>query len=272
MIDDRHGEVSCYGNLGTVYHSIGKCGKAEEYQKKAFVIANKIGNRQGQDSCYGNLGNVYQSIGEYGKAEEYQKKALAITKEIGDRLGEAICYGNLGNVYQCVGEYGKAERYQQKAFVIRKEIGDRKGEALCYGSLGTVYTALGEYGKAEEHLKKAQKEKLHVMATFSGTLFQSLGIYGKAKEYHEKALAVSREIGDINAENAWYFYLATDVLLEGNAGLQHETFSNLFVSTEKSEKMRSFLKDKEEFRISLLDQHSLCYTLLSALFCLMGIY
>ena len=63
---------------------------------------------------------------------------------------------------------------------------------------------------------------------------------------------MSREIGDINAENAWYFYLATDVLLEGNAGLQHETFSNLFASTEKP------------------DQHSLCYTLLSALFCFSG--
>ena len=165
-------------------------------------------------------------------------KALVIKQEIGDRRGEAACYGNLGGVYISVGEYEKAEEYQKKALVIRKEIGDRKGEAICYGKLGT--------------------------------LSRSLGRCAKAKEYHEKALAVSKEIGDIHAECQWHLELALDVLLEGNTGLLHEAFSNLLASIESCEKMRSFLQDKEQFKISLLDKHSLSYNLLSALFCFTG--
>ena len=45
---------------------------------------------------YGNLGTVFQSLGEYDKAREYLEKALAIIVEIGDKEGEAADYGNLG--------------------------------------------------------------------------------------------------------------------------------------------------------------------------------
>ena len=67
-----------------------------------------------------------------------------------------------------------------------------------------------------------------------GTLFRFLDIYAKAEEYHEKALEMSREVGDINADNLWHLQLAYDVLSEENIGLQHEAFTNLFASIETS--------------------------------------
>ena len=46
----------------------------------------------GVATCYGNLGTVFQSLGEYVKAKEYQEKALAINIEIGHKAGEAKEY------------------------------------------------------------------------------------------------------------------------------------------------------------------------------------
>ena len=211
-IGDRNGQAACYGNLGTVYQSLGQCGKAEEYQKKALVIRKEIGDREGEATCYGNLGSVYESLGQYGKAEVYIKKALVIRKGIGDREGEAACYGNLGTVYQSLGQHGKAEEYQNKALVIRKEIGHKEGEAACYGNLGTVYQSLGQYGKAEEYMKKALVIKNEIgnregEATCYGNLgsvYQSLGQYGNAEEYQKKALVIRKETGHKEGEAACY--------------------------------------------------------------------
>ena len=277
-IHDRQGEAICYGNIGKVSWRLGEYGKAEEYQRKALVIIKEISDRETEAACYGNLGLLYQSLGEYDKAEENQKKALVIIKEIGDKQGEATCYGNLGTVYSYLGHYGKAEEYQKKALKIRKEIGDRQGEATCYGNLGSVYRHLGECDKAEEYLKKAlvirkeigDREGEASCYGILGTLFFFLGIYAKAREYHEKALAMSREIGDINGENLWHLQLAYYVLSEGNIGLKHEAFTNLFASIEKCEKMKSFLGDNEQLKISLLDQNIASYNLLSFFFCVSG--
>ena len=169
-------------------------------------------------------------------AKTYQENALVISKEICDKQREADCYNNLGLVYYSLGEYGKAETYQKNALVLLKEIGYKQGEAACYGNLGS--------------------------------LFHSLGKYAEAKEYHERALAMSREIGCVDGEVVSHLNLAYDFISEGNVSLQDDVFSNLLASINKCEKMRSLLGRNEQFKISLLDKHSLSYQLLSAMYCL----
>jgi len=55
--------------------------------------------RQMPVEAYGNLGTVFLSVGKYTKAEKKKKKALVIRKEIGDKKGEAADYGNLGTMF-----------------------------------------------------------------------------------------------------------------------------------------------------------------------------
>ena len=272
---DKNGEAACYGNLGAVYQSLGEYGKAETYQKNALVIRKEIGDRHGEAACYGNLGTVYQSLGEYGKAEIYQKNALVIRKEIGDKRGEAACYANLGTVYQSLGEYGKAEIYQKNALVIRKEIGDKNGEAACYANLGAVYQSLAEYGKADTYQKNAlairkeigDKQGEAACYVNLGDAYQSLGKYAEAKQYHEKALAISREISYLAGEAESHLGLAHDAILENN---KDDALWNLQASINKYEKMRGFLGRNDQFKISLLHQHSDSYQLLSLMYCLVG--
>ena len=211
-IGDRKGEAIQYGNLGSVFRSLGEYVKAKEYCEKALAISMEVGDRKGEAAWYGNLGTVFRSLGEYVKAKEYYEKALAISMEVGDRKGEATWYGNLGTLFKCLGEYVKAKEYYEKALAISLQIGDREGEATWYGNLGTLFKCLGKYVNAKEYYEKALAISLQIgdregeAACYrnQGTVFGFLGEYVKAKEYFEKALAISMEIGNRAKEGSCY--------------------------------------------------------------------
>ena len=216
-IGDKKGQASSYGNLGTVFQSLGQSDKAKEFLDKALAIRIQIGDKEGEASSYGNLGTVFQSIGESDKAKEYLEKALAIQTQIGEKDGEATSYGNLGTVFQTLGQYDKAKEYLEKALAMKIKVGDRKGEASLYGNLGTVFQALGQYEKAKEYLEKAlaigiqigDKEGEGSSYGNLGTVFKSLGQYEKAKDYLEKALAIQIQIGDKKGQATSYGNLGT---------------------------------------------------------------
>ena len=271
-IDDKLGEATSHGNLGLVFLHLGKYVKAEEYLQNSFKIKREIGDKAQEATSYGNLGSVFQSLGEYVKTEEYLQKALQIHKEIGDKSGVATCYTNLGCVFQSLGEFVKAEEYLQKALQIQKEIGHKEGEASSYANLGSVFQSFGKYVKARNFYQKSvviNKEIGNKRGEASsyinrGDLLFHACEYFKAKEDHEKALVLSYEIGCIELQFYSHLSLARDsLLLTGNI---EEAVSGLLSSIEKCEEMRSFLRDNDQFKISLLDKHASPYKYLSALF------
>ena len=275
-IGNKEGEATDYGNLGTVCHSLGKYAKAEECYEKALAITKEIGHKNGQAAAYENLGSVFLSVGEYVKAEEYLQKALQIEKEIGDKRGEASCYGNLGTLFRNLYEYDKAKNFLQKALQIRIEIGDQYGIARDYGNQGVLFRELGEYDEAEEHLRKSLQISKKIGDQQGeaccygklGTMFRYVGEYSKAKKFHEKALELSYKIGDIELQFSSHLNLTLDSLqLTGNVD---EPVSNLVKSIKKSEEIRGFLRDNDQFKISFLDEHVSPYQLLSSLFCTTG--
>ncbi|CAH3168699.1 unnamed protein product [Porites lobata] len=264
-IGDKHGEASCYGNLGNVFLSVGEYAKAEEYLQKALTIEIEICDKDGEASCYISLGNVFQSVGEYAKAEEYLQKALTIKTEIGAKTGEASCYINLGNVFQSVGEYAKAEEYLQKALTIKTEIGDKHGEASCYGNLGNVFQSVGEYAKAEEYLQKALTIEIEICDKDGeascyislGNVFQSVGEYAKAEEYLQKALTIKTEICDKDGEASCYISLG-----------------NVFQSVGEYAKAEEYLQKALTIKTEICDKdgEASCYINLGNLFLSVGEY
>ena len=275
-IGDKKGEDAHYVNLGTVFHSLGKYAKAEECYEKALAITKEIGHKKGQAATYENLGVMFQSVGECVKAEEYFQKALQIRIEIGDKKGEASCYGNLGTVLRALDEIDKAKNFIQKALQIRMEIGDQQGIARDYEHQGVLFRELGEYDKAEEHLQKSLqiREKIGDQQGEAfcygqlGTLFLCVGEYSKARKFPEKALELSYNIGDIELKFSNHLYLTLDAFfLTKNI---HEAVSNLLESIKKSEEIRLFLRDNDQFKISFFDKHVSPYQMLSSLFCMTG--
>ncbi|RMX61005.1 hypothetical protein pdam_00014174, partial [Pocillopora damicornis] len=193
----ENGEGSCHDNLGTVFHSLGQYDEAKEYFQEAFLITTEIDNREGEGSCYANLGSVFESLGQYDKAKEYLKKALVIATEIDHIKGDAGDYGNLGIICRIFGDYKASEVYLEKALSISRDIGDRRleFEVLC-SSRSDNRTRLKSISKKRLPSKRrlaTEKEKKH-----------SLGQYDKAKEYYQKVLVISTEISDIGGEGSCY--------------------------------------------------------------------
>ena len=83
-IVDKEGEASGYGNLGTVFLSVGQYTKAEAYLQKALTIKEEIGDKAGVGNSYLNLGNVCRKFQLNAKSQEFANKALEISYEIGD--------------------------------------------------------------------------------------------------------------------------------------------------------------------------------------------
>ena len=221
-----------------MFYSVGQYTKAEEYLQKALVIRKEIGDKGGEASAYGNLGTVFQSVGQYTKAEEYLQKALVIRKEIGDKGGEASDYGNLGTVFQSVGQYTKAEEYLQQALVIKKEIGDKAGVGVSYLNLGK--------------------------------LCREFQLTTKSQEFANKALEISYEIGDIEMQFNSHLAIALNALVAG--GSIAEVRRNLHESIQKCEEMHDFLRVKDQFKISVFDEHVSPYLHLCRLLIAIGSY
>ncbi|KAL9987568.1 hypothetical protein ACROYT_G001901 [Oculina patagonica] len=272
---DRKQQADAYGSCGNMSYQLGEYDKAKEYHKKALAIRIEIGDRKGEASLYGNLGTVFQSLGEYDKAKEYHEKALAIKIEIGDKRGEASCYGNLGAVFHSLGECYKAKEYHEKALRISIKIGDRKGEATDYGNLGIVFRSLGEYDKAKEYRENALAIRIEIgdkkgeASSYRnlGTFFHFLGDHITAENYLEKALSISKAIGHLGNELTWLCELAFVKLSQGKI---EEAVNHLLQSIDKSERMRSFLKDNDQFKISFSDVHDAPYQYLRTFFCFSG--
>ena len=271
----RAGEASCYGNLGTVFQSLGQYVKAKEYYEKALAITMELGDRKGEAGNYNNKGKLFQTLGEYVEAKEYFEKALKIRMEIGDRNGEAEVYAHLGALSLCLRKYRNSKAYYDKALAIFSEIGSKAGEAAVYGHLGCLLQSLGDKVKAKEHYRKSlaialqigDKDQEATNYFFLGCVFLTLNEFVMAQEYFEKALLLVKNIGSAQIERQCYLYLSLTKLSQKKL---KEAFSWLSQSINKCEELRGVNAESDYIEISLADELSFPYQLLSRLFCATG--
>ncbi|KAL9986295.1 hypothetical protein ACROYT_G000419 [Oculina patagonica] len=85
--------------------------------------------------------------------------------------------------------------------------------------------------------------------------------------YLYRGLSISQDIGDVDSVFKCLVSLAGVKLSKGNT---EEAFNHLLWSIDKTEEMRSFLKDNDQFKISFSDVRDIPYQVLSALFCFTG--
>ena len=274
-IGSRHGEALSYGSLGTVYQSVGEYEKARKHHEKSLAIQKEIGDKEGEVQCYTNLGNVYASVGEYEKASDCWEKSLAFSRRTGNRFTLVASYHHLGLTFYHLGKYSKANEYNQKALAIFTDIGHREGIASSYLNQGLVEYSVGSFIKARECFEKAlaiSKEigNRDVEATaysYLGGLFANRAEYDRGEECIKKALALSEAIGDIQGQLKSLDMIAR---LRVEKGEIPEAMSYFLSAIKKSEKMRCFLRDNDQFKISLFHHNIGSYRHLSMLLCETG--
>ncbi|MEA3294300.1 MAG: tetratricopeptide repeat protein [Euryarchaeota archaeon] len=141
--------------LGMIKLLMGYAEESVKYFKESLVKSREIEDRLGEGTHLGNLGSAYSDLGQVEKAIEYYEQALVISKETGDRRGEGTRLGNLGSAYSHLGQVEKAIEYYEQALVILKETGDKRGEGTDLGNLGLAYSDLGDTNKAIKYLNRA---------------------------------------------------------------------------------------------------------------------
>ena len=138
-------------------------------------------------------------------------------------------------MFQSLGEYDKAKEYHEKALAIGIEIGNKEGEETSYANLGTLFHSLGQYVMAEGYLKKA--------------------------------LSIRQDIGNAAYELSCYRNLT---LVKLSLEEIQEACDYLHLSNNKSEHLRGFLRDNDQFKISFSDVHNFPYQNLAAFLCVSG--
>ena len=112
------------------------------------------------------------------------------------------------------------------------QIGDKEGEAADYGNLAVLCQSVGEFVAAED--------------------------------YSEMALSIARDIKDLEKEFEILCLLTMVKLCQYKV---QEAFHCLFLSVKKSESLRSFLRNNDDFKVSSSDVRDFPYRSLSAFFC-----
>ncbi|XP_022806930.1 G-protein-signaling modulator 1-like [Stylophora pistillata] len=219
-IGEREGEEASYGNLGTVFQSLGDYWKAKEYYEKALIIAEKLGDGK-TGPRYFSLGAVHLNLGKCCQAKEDFDKALDVSKNTRNRVVEANSLAGLAATFASLNQTQKAKECCEKALAIIKERGNRASEAEIYRSLGNIFFSLGESDKAEG--------------------------------YFDKALSISSKIGDKMIEFQTLLCISK---LKASQSKLVDAKQDLLQCIEKYEEIRILLKEDKELRIPLLEEHS----------------
>jgi tetratricopeptide (TPR) repeat protein len=206
-LQDRAGEGTALGNLGTAYADLGETHRAIQFHEQYLAIAREIGDRRGEGAVLGNLGIDYKNLGETSRAIQFYEQQLAIGREIGDRRGEGNALGNLGNAYYLQGETRRAIQFHEQALPILREIGDRRAEGAVLGNLGLAYDNLGETNRAIQFYEQQlaivteigdRRGEGNALWNMSLVLDQ-LGKRAQAIQHAEQALTIREQIEDPNA-------------------------------------------------------------------------
>jgi two-component system, NtrC family, sensor kinase len=131
-----------YGNIGSIYRSLGEYEKALEYLFKALKASEKKGSKGSIAATTCNIGVVYTSQQNYTKALDYLFKALKLDEEGGYKEFASTVCSNIGNIYKTLKDYPLALEYHQRSLQIAEEIDYKFMIAKSIAAVGTLYLTI----------------------------------------------------------------------------------------------------------------------------------
>lgn len=186
------------GNIGNIYHNLGKPDEALEYYQQALEINKKLGYEQEIAHNLSNIGTVYNELGKHEEALKFQEEALEINRKIEDEPGIANSLNNIGVVYNDSGKTKEALKFYQEALEINKKIGYEEGIANVINNIGLTYSKLREINLALNYYQEAlkinrkigYKEGIATNLGNIGLVYITLGQSKEALKYYQEALEV----------------------------------------------------------------------------------
>ena len=209
-IGDQNGAALSLGNTGNLQRVLGNYAAAHLSYSRGLELFESLGNRAHQAIALNNLGSVESTLGDYESARSSYERSLEIAEAIGDRAGQILALHGIGVVQSRLGDDQAAQRSYERSLAMARAIGDRAGEATSLHSIGKLQQARGEHTIALESLERSRtiREAIEDRAYVARVLIdiagihRQLGHHDEARAHLEHALAISREHGLKECENA----------------------------------------------------------------------
>ncbi|NIJ53900.1 tetratricopeptide repeat-containing sensor histidine kinase [Dyadobacter arcticus] len=260
---DGRNIASTLNNMGVAEQNLNfNFPKAIEYYLKAMTEAEKLGDNYMIAVGYDNISQVYFGQKNFSKALSYAFKGLNIRKKQAntDRSNAtrevANSYSSIASIYTEMKQTEKAKSYYKQAIAMHGQVGNKEGLAKAYTNLSSLSADFKnkiEYGRIAETLWNEfnPADGVTNLGNLGNTylnLFRndSLGkspypkayLIAKAEHYLNKAIAISKEVDDI--DNQFYF---TGVLAELQA-LKGD-YKNAYLNFRKYQSVQDSLFSQE---------------------------
>lgn len=189
--DNEIGVGRALNNISLIYYRIDDFEKAQEYNKQALLIWQKIDFPRGLASSLTINGYILSANGYYDSAISYHERARELYRNSGLDMLYANAYLNIGDVYLQQGKSDMAE----KVFTRSLELSRNQTFFQIYvdglNKLGQAYTAQGKFSQAADTLFKGlgEAKKINDLALLAefyehlAELFYASRDYKKAYQY-----------------------------------------------------------------------------------------
>lgn len=151
---DTMGLAISLQNLGTAYFYNSSLDTALQYQQKALLLAEILGNEIIETQVNNGIGSIYFEQGYRDQALQYFKKVEKQSKELGLLFEEVKVLNNLAAVYELRKDWGRATEYYHKAAWLATKIGDQTALKGLFLNLSQTFEAQGQFDSALIYYQK----------------------------------------------------------------------------------------------------------------------
>jgi adenylate cyclase len=194
--------------LGQVLELVGDWQAANEIDRQAETLAERLNDAAGHARAQRALGWLLRKQGEYAEAETWMARARARFQQLDDLAGLSHTLADIGEIYRLQGKYPEARGYYDQSLELAASIADlelrQAARAHALRGAGTVATWQGDYDAA----RALNEESLAIRRELGdqpgvAVLLNNLGIVARfqrdladARQLNDESLGLFRELGD----------------------------------------------------------------------------
>jgi len=222
-------------DLGDLYRSQKKPGKALNYIRRARRLFEKLDNRQGVADCHNNAGLIYWVGQKFDQALISFFAALEINKSLNNFHEQANIYSNIGIIKDILGKTAEAFEFFESSHLNARKSGDPRLESRAANNLGYFYSRQNNLAKASQYFLEALQisERIGYIESVINCL-TNLGVCNlkggdltASIDFNQRAQQMAEEIGNRHLALDSKISLADACTLMGNYSLSDKVIGSM---------------------------------------------
>ncbi|MGB8701439.1 MAG: CHAT domain-containing tetratricopeptide repeat protein [Thermosynechococcaceae cyanobacterium] len=267
QLDDLATSLNFQSQLGYAYYWLNDYALAIEAYQAGLEISQTLALKDREASFLNQLGEAFYYVRETDLALENYNAGLEIACQINSDFERLNALHGIAKAECYLGLFEAAQTHFEETLRLAQELQVANMEANALDGMGLIFSAQGNYSQAitryQESLEiyRRIENRHNEAATLDniGRVYSQMGSPSQAISYHEQSLAIIRPTNEIYSE-------ARSLRLLGYSqyklGYLDEAAEHLFGSIHCLELIRENLKHRDNYLVSIFDDHTSSYRLL----------